>query len=228
MARPALGTIVAALSLQFFLAQAFACHASPIPNTTATPDRLELYVTVTDIFGTSINSLKEEHFSIWVDNKRVPITFFSDKPMPASVSALFDVSRSTPAAALKLATQSFHLLRRESHPSNEYSVAAFGEQENLLANWTNQEAEITTALAKTQKTKLGNDTALFDALYAAIKRMESATHKRRVLILFSVGCIPLLGRSQRLADELLIISFACADKDLRSPCFNVRMINCDF
>src|SRR5467141_2516435 len=142
-----------------------------------------LYVVVTDVFGRPVGSLNQNNFTFWEGKTQKPIAFFSDLPMPASIAVLFDVSRTTSSEALSSAAQSLYLLRRESHTSNEYLIATFSEKEDLLANWTNDEQVISSALRKISATKPKSDSALFDALYVNIERLSSASHQRRVLVL---------------------------------------------
>src|SRR5205807_318978 len=104
----------------------------------------------------------QEHFRIRTDMGERPITFFSDSPVPASVAVLFDLSRSTPADALKEATRAVYLLRRESLPTNQYLLATFNEKENLLMDWTNQEQMIVSILDQVRNTKPKGETALYD------------------------------------------------------------------
>ncbi len=146
-----------------------------------------LYVSVRPEFGPPIDSLKQDHFRIRTDSGDRQITFFSDSPVPASVAVLFDLSLSTPADALKEATRALYLFRRASLPTNQYLVATFDEKDNVLMDWTNQEDMIVSTLDQVRNTKPKHETALYDALYGAIERMNSAPQKRRVLILFSDG-----------------------------------------
>jgi VWFA-related protein len=146
-----------------------------------------LHVVVTDTFGHQVGPFEEKNFSVWSGKTRQPIAFFSHGPTPASIAVLFDVSHPTPIGALKATAQSVFLLRQNSHLSNEYLIATFSERDDLLANWTNEEKIINSALETVSATKSKGDSALFDSLFINIGRLNSARHQRRVLILFSDG-----------------------------------------
>lgn len=160
---------------------------SPDPANPPTTGQIVTYVVVRDISGRPVNSLTQENFSLFDDGVRRPITTFSDQPVPASVAVLFDLSRSTPADALGQAVRAFSLLRRESLKANDYLVATFSERDELIADWTNEDDVLAAALNKVTDARRRNDTALFDALYATVERMNTARHRRRVIILFSDG-----------------------------------------
>jgi VWFA-related protein len=145
------------------------------------------YVVVTDTFHRPVGPFERKYFSVWEGKTEQPIAFFSQGPTPASIAVLFDVSRLTPMEALKTAAQSVFLLRRESHTANEYLIATFSDRDDLLANWTNEDSLINSALEKLSATRPKGDSALFDSLYLNIGRLSSARHQRRVLILFSDG-----------------------------------------
>jgi len=146
-----------------------------------------LYVTVKDAMGRPVSSLKQEHFTIKDGTLSQRINFFSDRPVPTSVAVLFDVSRFIAAEKRKRATQLLNMLRRESLPTNEYLIAVYGEQEELLVSWTNQEEPISSALKRIEEMNPKGDAALYDALYKTLQRMDTARNQRHIIILVSNG-----------------------------------------
>lgn len=176
-----------AAALSAYASASAAQRTSTEPAAPAAGEPFLVYAVVTNRVGQRVNSLKPENFTVSEDGVRRQITFFSDRPAPASVAVLFDLSGSTPADALRQAAEAFRLLRRESLPENEYLLAAFNEKHELTADWTNRDEVIAAALDRTAGARRKGATALFDALHATVEQMNAARHRRRVLILFSDG-----------------------------------------
>src|SRR5258708_22583498 len=147
--------------------------------------QVSLYISVRDSIGRPIDSLKLENFTIKDDKVPRHIDFFSDQPEPASVAVLFDVSRFMAGGERRQANRLFETLRRESLPANGYLIATFGEKEEFIANWTNRESAISSAVGRIGAMKSQADAALYDALYETMQRMDSAGRRRHVIIVIS-------------------------------------------
>jgi Ca-activated chloride channel family protein len=71
-----------------------------------------------------------------------------------------------------------------SNPKNEYFLMAFGSKPRVLTDWTNGTG---LAYQPTPLADKNSTTALFDACFLAMDKLQTAHHSRRVLIILSDG-----------------------------------------
>jgi Ca-activated chloride channel homolog len=140
--------------------------------------------------GNYLKDLKAEQFEL-LDGKEVrSIELFESGDTPISVGIMIDVSGSMALPDLKEIMRPEPVTREVQHfielsnPKNEYFLMAFGSQPRVLTDWTNGTglAYQPTPLADKKST-----TALFDACFMAMDKLQTAHHSRRVLIILSDG-----------------------------------------
>jgi Ca-activated chloride channel family protein len=147
-------------------------------------DLITFNVTVTDIYGRFVSGLGKNAFSIFDDKQQQEITFFSDEDSPVSVGILFDVSGSMSGDKVRRARDALAHFVQTSHDRDEYFLIGFNSRAQLLMDRTRDGQAVLDKLTFVQ-TK--NNTALYDACYLGVERVQRGTHPKRALLLISDG-----------------------------------------
>jgi Ca-activated chloride channel family protein len=147
-------------------------------------DLITFTVTVTDIYGRFVSGLGKQAFSIFDDKQQQEISFFSDDDSPVSVGVIFDVSGSMSGDKVRRARDALAHFIQTSHDRDEYFLIAFNSRAQLLTDRTRDGNAVLDKLTFVQ-TK--NNTALYDACYLGVERVQRGTHTKRALLLISDG-----------------------------------------
>ncbi len=147
-------------------------------------DLITLTVTVTDTYGRYVSGLSKNAFTILDDKQPQEITFFSDDDAPVSVGVIFDVSGSMSGDKIKRARDALANFIQTSHNSDEYFLIAFNSRAQLLLDKTRDGDAVLDKLTFVQ-TK--NNTALYDACYLGVEKVQRGAHPKRALLLISDG-----------------------------------------
>ena len=147
-------------------------------------DLITFTVTVTDIYGRFVSGLGKKAFSIFDDKSQQEITFFSDEDSPVSVGVLFDVSGSMSGEKVRRARDALAHFIQTSHDRDEYFLIGFNSRAQLLLDRTRDGNAV---LDKLMFVKTKNNTALYDACYLGVERVQRGTHPKRALLLISDG-----------------------------------------
>jgi Ca-activated chloride channel homolog len=147
-------------------------------------DLITFTVTVTDIYGRFVSGLGKNAFSIFDEKQQQNITFFSDDDAPVSVGILFDVSGSMGGDKVRRARDALSHFVQTSHDLDEYFLIGFNSRAQLLMDRTRDGNAVLDKLTFVQ-TK--NNTALYDACYLGVERVQRGTHPKRALLLISDG-----------------------------------------
>jgi len=147
-------------------------------------DLITFTVTVTDIYGRFVSGLGKSAFSIFDDKSQQDISFFSDEDSPVSVGILFDVSGSMSGDKVRRARDALSHFVQTSHDRDEYFLIGFNSRAQLLMDRTRDGNAVLDKLTFVQ-TK--NNTALYDACYLGVERVQRGTHPKRALLLISDG-----------------------------------------
>jgi len=146
-----------------------------------------LHATVEDRKGAPVSGLAKDDFQVYEDGSLQKLDFFSHEDIPVTVGLVLDNSGSMGpkrneviAAALAFA--------RSSNPQDQMFVVNFNEHVTfgLPADtpFTDKTAQLQAALAKF---KTSGETALYDALAAAIEHLKKGNRDKKVLIVVSDG-----------------------------------------
>ena len=147
-------------------------------------DLITLTVTVTDTYGRYVSGLSKTAFSI-LDNKQPQdIAFFSDDDSPVSVGVIFDVSGSMSGDKVKRARDALSKFIQTSHDSDEYFLIAFNSKAQLLLDKTRDGNSV---LNKLTFVETKSQTALYDACYLGVEKVQRGQHPKRALLLISDG-----------------------------------------
>lgn len=147
-------------------------------------DLITLTVTVTDTYGRYVSGLSQKAFTILDEKKPQEITFFSDDDSPVSVGVIFDVSGSMSGEKIRNAREALAKFIQTSHNSDEYFLIAFNSRAQLLLDKTRDGNAVLDKLTFVQ-TK--NNTALYDACYLGVEKVQRGLHPKRALLLISDG-----------------------------------------
>ena len=147
-------------------------------------DLITFTVTVTDIYGRFVSGLTKSAFTISDNKVDQEITFFSDDDSPVSVGILFDVSGSMSGDKVHRARDALAHFIQTSHDRDEYFLIGFNSRAQLLMDRTRDGQAVLDKLTFVQ-TK--NNTALYDACYLGVERVQRGTHPKRALLLISDG-----------------------------------------
>jgi Ca-activated chloride channel family protein len=182
-------TILTAHSLTAISAQQLAKQTqSQLSPKIAEP--VVLHVTVTDKYGRFVKGLGPSDFEVAIDKKPAHIVSVSQADLPVSVGIVFDSSGSMAGGSEKAAANNFAIWRQAlrhflaaSNKSNDYFLLGFNIKPQLLVDWT---SDPITLADKFDYLKLGN-TALYDACYLAVDKVQHGRHAKKALILISDG-----------------------------------------
>ena len=180
--------------------------AQPQSTDRSGSDLIMLTVTVRIRSGEYATGLNRETFQI-LDEKEVRlIEFFEGGEDPCSVAILIDTSASMqlfeskdvarPAAIGEALSEIF----QADVAGNEYFLAAFDRSLRFLTDWKSSHALLAE---KTPVGQEGKNTAMYDACFAAIEKLGTGHHPRKVLILISDGEDNLSRHSFKELRELL-------------------------
>jgi Ca-activated chloride channel family protein len=147
-------------------------------------DLITFTVTVTDLYGRFVSGLNKNQFSIFDDKQAQEISFFSDDDSPVSVGVIFDVSGSMSGEKVRRARDALSHFIQTSHDSDEYFLITFNSRSQLLLDRTRDGNAVLNKLTFVQ-TK--SNTALYDACYLGVERVQRGTHPKRALLLISDG-----------------------------------------
>ena len=147
-------------------------------------DLITFTVTVTDLYGRFVSGLSKNAFSIFDDKQQQEISFFSDDDSPVSVGVIFDVSGSMSGDKVRRARDALAHFVQTSHDRDEYFMIAFNSRAQLLMDRTRDGNAVLDKLTFVQTR---SNTALYDACYLGVERVQRGTHPKRALLLISDG-----------------------------------------
>ncbi len=147
-------------------------------------DLITLTVTVTDTYGRYVSGLSQKAFTILDEKQPQEITFFSDDDSPVSVGVIFDVSGSMSGDKIRSAREALAKFIQTSHHSDEYFLIAFNSRAQLLLDKTRDGNSVLDKLTFVQTR---NNTALYDACYLGVEKVQRGAHPKRALLLISDG-----------------------------------------
>lgn len=158
----------------------------------ATKREMTLAVTVTDIRGRYVGGLEKGQFTILDGGSPRDITSFSSVGEPASVGVLFDISGSMEPAWLDAMRYALARFLSNSPAAGEYFLWAFNNKIYELTDWTHEAKTLADGLNKIaprqspKKLPYGS-TAIYDASAAALEKLNHASNRKRVLLIFTDG-----------------------------------------
>lgn len=147
-------------------------------------DLINLTVTVTDQYGRYVSGLEKKAFTVFDGKEPQEITYFSDDDAPVSVGVIFDVSGSMSGDKIARARQALSRFIETSHDSDEYFLIAFNSRAQLILDKTRDGKAV---LDKLTYVETRSNTALYDATYLGVEKVQRGAHQKRALLLISDG-----------------------------------------
>jgi Ca-activated chloride channel family protein len=140
-------------------------------------------VTVTDRNGRFVTGLEKENFKIQEDKVPQDIKYFSSEDIPLSVGIILDVSGSM-KDKLKTAVEAAITFMKGGSPDDEYFLVEFADKPEDTADFTNDIAKIQNRF---MLSKAKGRTALYDAVYMGLNKLEKGNNAKRALLLITDG-----------------------------------------
>ena len=147
-------------------------------------DLITVTVTVTDTYGRYVSGLSKNAFTILDEKQPQEIRYFSDDDAPVSVGVIFDVSGSMSGDKIKRAREALSKFIQTSHDSDEYFLIAFNSRAQLLLDKTRDGNAV---LDKLTFVETHGQTALYDAVYLGVEKVQRGIHPKRALLVISDG-----------------------------------------
>lgn len=147
-------------------------------------DLITITVTVTDTYGRYVSGLGKSAFTLLDEKKPQEITYFSDDDSPVSVGVIFDVSGSMSGDKIRRSREALSKFIQTSHNMDEYFLIAFNSRAQLLLDRTRDGNAVLDKLTFVQTR---NNTALYDACYLGVEKVQRGAHPKRALLLISDG-----------------------------------------
>ncbi|MDQ4120552.1 MAG: VWA domain-containing protein [Acidobacteriota bacterium] len=161
-------------------------------QTTTTNQDVTLYVTVNTENRDFVTGLNAGNFKVYDEKKLNTITDFRQEDEPASVGILVDTSKSMTQTgfdktAYQLAQTGLARFIELSNPANEYFLTVFGEKQELLLDFSQDNKSVLQAIEKISAIKTSGRSLVHDAVITALEKLSKSKYTKRVLIVVSDG-----------------------------------------
>ncbi len=191
MKRPTVALLAAALAVGALLTSMARAQA---PSPTPRPPRFEvgievinLTLSITDGQNRYITGLQERDFLVYEDGIRQELALFTHEQLPISLVLMIDTSASM-EEKLRVAQEAAVRFTRTLKPEDLARVVQFGDRSTTLQDFTADQVALEAAI---RRTRAGGATALYNALYVALKELgkqKKANELRRLaIVLLSDG-----------------------------------------
>jgi Ca-activated chloride channel homolog len=146
-------------------------------------DLVMVPVTITDGRNRPIVGLEQENFQVFENKRAQDIRHFSSEDAPVSIGIILDTSGSM-ANKLERARDAVLQFCETANPLDEFFMITFDNSPRLATDFTNRPEDLGNDLVT-----LGSrgQTALLDAIYMGLRKMQSARYARRALLILSDG-----------------------------------------
>jgi Ca-activated chloride channel family protein len=144
---------------------------------------VNVVISVTDPLGRFVTGLSSEHFEVYDDKIKQQIRHFSDEDAPLSLGIVYDVSGSMKERIAR----SVRALRRfieTSHDDDDFFLIGFNDRAKLVQDFTTSGDQLVNHLMFVQPK---GSTALYDAAYLAVEKVQQGRHRKKALLIISDG-----------------------------------------
>jgi Ca-activated chloride channel homolog len=149
--------------------------------------RVALPVVVTDRLGQFVSGLKPEDFLVFENGKRQVISAFGNEHLPMTVGLVIDSSESMSAKRGEVRAVAISFVESSS-PEDEIFVVNFNERDSLnlppSVFFPTNVDQLEATLAKYHPE---GETALYDAIFLAMKQLKMGIRVRKSLLVISDG-----------------------------------------
>lgn len=141
-----------------------------------------LTVTVTDRNGRAVAKLAPHYIEVYEDKVKQKIEHYSAADTPISVGVVFDVSSSM-RDRLDSARDALQAFVETSHSEDDFFLVGFNRRAHTLAEFCDGES----LQRRLDVVGAHGETALYDAVYLGIEKVQQGRHRRRALLVISDG-----------------------------------------
>ena len=141
--------------------------------------------TVTDDSGRFVSGLRKEDFSVYDDNVKQEVSYFSNDRVPVSLGILLDVSGSMTSDKIATARAAidrfiYDLLGQD----DELFFMEFANHPRVTQQWTRDRKLISRALARVNPS---GGTAMYDAVADGLPLASAGENRKKALLVISDG-----------------------------------------
>jgi Ca-activated chloride channel homolog len=140
-------------------------------------------VTITDKMDRLITGLDKENFRLYENKREQDIQHFSSEDAPVSIGIILDTSSSM-TSKINRARDAVQEFCKTSNPQDEYFLITFADRPNPATEFISDPEEFKRQLVYAVP---HGRTALLDAVYLGLQKLNSAKHARRALLIISDG-----------------------------------------
>ena len=144
---------------------------------------VNVIVSVTDPYGRFVTGLGRDHFEVFDDKVKQQIAHFTDDDAPVSLGIVYDVSGSMKERV----GRSIRALRRfieTSHADDDFFLIGFSDRAKLVQDFTTSGDNI---LGHLMFANPRGSTALYDAAYLAVEKVQQGRQSKKALLIISDG-----------------------------------------
>jgi Ca-activated chloride channel homolog len=140
-------------------------------------------MTVTDPMNRLVTGLEKENFEIYDNNLPQQIKSFSTQDAPVTIGIVFDLSGSMTSKFLR-ARKALSEFLRTCNPQDEFFVVGFNDRPAVIVDYT---SDVDDVEARMVMLKPENRTALIDAVYLGVNKLQQGKYDRKALLIISDG-----------------------------------------
>jgi len=146
-----------------------------------------LHATVQSHKGTFVSGIRQGDFQVFEDGVPQAVRYFSHEDIPVTVGLVIDNSGSMRSKRAEVIAAAL-AFARTSNPQDQMFVVNFNERVSFglpeATPFTDQVPQLEVALSRVAA---GGMTALYDAVGAALERLDAGNRDKKVLIVISDG-----------------------------------------
>lgn len=150
-------------------------------------DLVVLHPVVRDRKGEFVSNLHKQDFAVYEDGVRQSIRLFDDEDVPVTIGLVIDHSGSMRNKLPNVAAAARSFIKSSS-PQDEMFVVNFNDNVILglpgAMRFSNRPDELVRAISNTPT---AGETTLYDAVYDALKYVQTGAQERKVLIVMTDG-----------------------------------------
>jgi VWFA-related protein len=162
---------------------------------------INVNATVTDASGRFVSGLRQDDFRVYQDGQLQTVTHFDNERVPVSLGILLDTSGSMHGERMAAARRALHrFLYDLLGPEDEVFLMKFDTRPELVQDWTTDRRQVANAVARL---RAAGGTALYDAVAAAIPKMQGGAHRKKALVIISDGNDTTSGTTLRALQPLI-------------------------
>lgn len=146
-------------------------------------NQVVLNTTVLDRNGKFVEGLHKEDFTVYENRVQQTINTFSREDLPVTLGLVIDTSGSMRTKIDPVSKASL-LLIQSSNPEDEVFIIGFNTEATLVEDFTNDIRDLRDSL---DNLIVGGGTALYDAIYLAVKKAQEGHKQKKAIVVITDG-----------------------------------------